>query len=121
MFRTSLSCICTKAHSYDRDSCQDSAFPDLSFLFYEVRFQTRNRRSWSAFCRALRQGSVSFNNHGGEPLPGGLGEILAPGTGKDIRRSTSDQNGRFRIEHVPRGTYRFNTTRKGSARLLEQL
>jgi len=50
---------------------------------------------------------------GGEPLAGVLFEIQGPGADRRIRRCKSDQHGRFKIGHVPEGTYRFKATLSG--------
>ncbi len=49
--------------------------------------------------------------HGG-PLAGVLVEIQGPGTNRKIRRCKTDDRGRFKIAHVPQGTYRFKATLK---------
>lgn len=47
------------------------------------------------------------------PLPDVLFEIQGPGTDRKIRRSRTDEHGRFRIRHVPGGTYKFKATLNG--------
>ena len=59
------------------------------------------------------EGTVDFKNEPGEHLPSVLFEIEGPGTGRTIRRATTDKDGRFKIKHVPEGTYKFKTTRDG--------
>jgi len=44
------------------------------------------------------------------PLAGVLFEIQGPGPDRKIRRCKTDNNGRFKIGHVPQGTYRFKAT-----------
>jgi hypothetical protein len=46
----------------------------------------------------------------GGPLAGVLIEIQGPGTDRKIRRCKTDDDGRFKIGHVPQGTYRFKAT-----------
>lgn len=41
---------------------------------------------------------------------GVLLEIRGPGRSQEIRHATSDENGWFRIRHVPERQYRFKTT-----------
>ncbi len=48
--------------------------------------------------------------YGGGPLAGVLLEIQGPGPSRQIRRSTTDQHGRFKMADVPEGTYRFKAT-----------
>jgi hypothetical protein len=62
--------------------------------------------------RSVR-GTVRFRKHPGEPLANVLFELQGPGPNKKIRRSTSDQAGRFKIGHTPAGSYRFKATRDG--------
>ena len=47
------------------------------------------------------------------PLPDVLFEIQGPGTDRKIRGSRTDEHGRFRIRHVPEGTYKFKATLNG--------
>jgi Carboxypeptidase regulatory-like domain len=49
-----------------------------------------------------------FNVQRGGPLAGVLFEIQGPD--RKIRRCKTDDKGRFRIGHVPPGTYRFKAT-----------
>ncbi len=48
-----------------------------------------------------------------EPLPNVLFEIQGPDTERKIRRATTDDNGRFKIGHVPTGSYKFKATLNG--------
>lgn len=48
-----------------------------------------------------------------EPLSDVLFEIQGPGADRKIRRGTTDENGRFKIGHVPTGTYKFKATLNG--------
>ncbi len=48
-----------------------------------------------------------------EPLANVLFEIQGPGTDRKIRRATTDDNGHFKIGHVPAGTYKFKVTLNG--------
>lgn len=50
---------------------------------------------------------------GGDPLPDVLLELQGPGTNKKMRRVRTDENGRFTMRRVPRGTYKFKTTLNG--------
>ncbi len=59
------------------------------------------------------QGVVSRKEGYHEPLPNVLFEIQGPSTGKKIRRATTDEHGRFKIGHVPAGTYKFKATLNG--------
>ncbi|HKW35853.1 MAG TPA: carboxypeptidase-like regulatory domain-containing protein [Candidatus Acidoferrum sp.] len=59
------------------------------------------------------QGIVSRKEGYQEPLPNVLFEIQGPGTGRKIRRATTDDHGRFKIGHVPAGTYKFKATLNG--------
>ncbi len=47
------------------------------------------------------------------PIPGVLFEIQGPGTDRKIRRCKTDKHGRFKMGHVPEGTYRFKATLSG--------
>jgi hypothetical protein len=47
------------------------------------------------------------------PLPDVLFEIEGPGNDKKIQRATTDEHGRFRIDRVAWGTYKFKTTLNG--------
>lgn len=58
-------------------------------------------------------GAISRKQGDQGPLPGVLFEIQGPGTDRRIRRSKTDELGRFRIRHVPEGTYRFKATLNG--------
>lgn len=46
----------------------------------------------------------------GGPLAGALFEIQGPRPDRKVRRCRTDDNGRFKIGHVPPGTYRFKAT-----------
>lgn len=46
-------------------------------------------------------------------LPGVVFEIQGPGTDQRIRRSRTNERGRFAIRHVPEGTYKFKATLNG--------
>ena len=48
-----------------------------------------------------------------EPLPEVLFEIQGPDTDRKIRRATTDEHGRFRMGHVPMGTYKFKAILTG--------
>lgn len=48
-----------------------------------------------------------------EPLQDVLFEIQGPDHDRKIRRTKTDENGRFKIGHVPAGTYRFKATLNG--------
>ena len=52
-------------------------------------------------------------HHQAEPLAGVLLEIEGQGTDKRLRKSISDESGRFHIRGVPSGTYYFKATRNG--------
>ena len=47
------------------------------------------------------------------PLPDVLFEIQGTGTDRKIKRAKTNQYGRFKIEHVPVGTYKFKATLDG--------
>jgi len=47
------------------------------------------------------------------PLPDVLFEVQGPGTDRKIRRSKTDEHGRFRIRHVAEGSYKFKATLNG--------
>lgn len=47
------------------------------------------------------------------PISGVLFEIQGPGTDRKIRRCKTDEHGRFKMGHVPEGTYRFKATLSG--------
>jgi len=49
----------------------------------------------------------------GEPLTGVLFEIQGLDTDRKIRRCKTDSKGRFKMGHVPQGTYRFKATLNG--------
>lgn len=60
------------------------------------------------------KGIVSRRTEGPtEPLASVLFEIQGPGTDRKIRRATTDENGRFKMGHVPVGTYKFKATLNG--------
>jgi len=48
-----------------------------------------------------------------EPLPDVLFEIQGPDADRKIRKGRTAQNGRFKIAHVPLGTYKFKATLNG--------
>ena len=48
-----------------------------------------------------------------EPLPNVLFEIKGPETDQRIRRARTNENGRFKIGHVPDGRYQFKATLNG--------
>lgn len=48
-----------------------------------------------------------------EPLANVLFEIEGPGSERKIRHATTDENGRFKMGHVPVGTYKFKATLNG--------
>ncbi len=48
-----------------------------------------------------------------EPLKDVLFEIQGSGADRKIRRATTDENGRFKMGHIPAGTYRFKATLNG--------
>jgi hypothetical protein len=52
------------------------------------------------------------------PLPDVLFEIQGPGTDRKIRRSKTDQRGRFKMGHVPDGSYKFKATLNGFQSLM---
>ena len=58
-------------------------------------------------------GKVSWAGGGGDALLNVLIEIQGPGKHRKIRGATNDQDGRFRIRHVPQGVYRFKATLNG--------
>ena len=49
-----------------------------------------------------------------DPLRNVVFEIQGPGKNRKIRRTTTDENGRFRIGRVPVGNYKFKATLNGS-------
>ena len=60
------------------------------------------------------QGIVSRQTAGPiEPLANVLFEIAGPGTERKIRHATTDENGQFKMGHVPVGTYKFKATLSG--------
>lgn len=91
---------------------QDSRFPDLSG-FTESPTEHEIIALGAPLVAHSIQGTITFKNHPGEPLPDVLIEVIGPGSGKQIRHTTSEENGKFRIGHTPQGTYRFKTTRAG--------
>jgi len=50
---------------------------------------------------------------GDGPLAGVLFEIQGPGNDRKMRRCKAGENGRFKMGHVPQGTYRFKATLGG--------
>jgi hypothetical protein len=48
-----------------------------------------------------------------EPLSNVLIEIQGPGNDRTIKRTTTNEHGRFRMGHVAEGTYKFKTTLNG--------
>jgi hypothetical protein len=58
-------------------------------------------------------GTIVRNHDSQEPLAGVLFEIEGPGGDRKIRRATTDAHGRFKISHVPMGTYKFKATLNG--------
>ena len=59
------------------------------------------------------QGLIQFENGSIVPKAGVLFEIQGPGADRTIRRATSDPHGRFRIDAVPFGIYKFKTSLDG--------
>jgi Carboxypeptidase regulatory-like domain len=62
--------------------------------------------------RSIR-GVIEFRNGSLEPLKNVLLEIQGPATDKRLRQTTSDEHGRFKMSHVPIGTYKFKATLTG--------
>ncbi|HKW18411.1 MAG TPA: carboxypeptidase-like regulatory domain-containing protein [Terriglobales bacterium] len=60
-------------------------------------------------------GVIEFANGPLEPLPNVLVEVRGPGTDKKIQRTTTNNKGRFKIAHLPTGTFTFKTTLNGYA------
>lgn len=91
---------------------RQSSFPNLSDFT-----QSPTEHEIIVIDRAFRvrtvQGTVDFENEPGQHLPNVLFEIEGPGIVRIIRRATTDTDGRFKIKHVPEGTYKFKTTRDG--------
>lgn len=58
-------------------------------------------------------GVISRSDGDQEPLRNVLFEIEGPGTNRRIRRTTTDEHGRFEIGHVPPGNYAFKATLDG--------
>jgi hypothetical protein len=60
------------------------------------------------------QGTVSRQAGGPtEPLANVLFEIEGPDTDRKLRHATTDENGRFKMGHVPAGTHKFKATLNG--------
>jgi Carboxypeptidase regulatory-like domain len=68
-----------------------------------------NRIARPFVVRSIR-GSVIRREGFREPLAGVLFEVHGPDAARKIRKGTTDENGRFRIDHVPVGTYGFKAT-----------
>src|SRR5260370_28673698 len=58
-------------------------------------------------------GTVSRKQGDREPLPNVLFEIQGPGGDRQIRRTLTDKHGRFKLGHVPEGTYKIKATLNG--------
>jgi Carboxypeptidase regulatory-like domain len=71
-----------------------------------------NRIARPFVVRSIR-GSVIRREGFREPLAGVLFEIQGPDADRKIRKDTTDKHGRFKIDHVPVGTYRFKATLNG--------
>lgn len=112
MFRTRVPLLILTFILVPGSGAQNSQFPDLSHF---TKSGTENLIIVADHTFSVRSvvGVISFANHPGEPLPNVLFEILGPGSLERIRHATSDQNGKFRMGHVPQGTYRFKATRTG--------
>ena len=91
---------------------QDPKFPDLSGFTKSSTEHEIVVLERPFVIRSVR-GTIGFQNHPGEPLPDVLFEMIGPGNAKEIRHGTSDGDGKFKIAHVPQGSYRFKATRSG--------
>jgi len=59
------------------------------------------------------RGSVSREQGDHEPLANVLFELQGPGGDQRIRRTLTDKHGRFKLGHIPEGTYKFKATLNG--------
>lgn len=59
------------------------------------------------------KGVIEFKNGALEPLEGVVFEIQGPGMNKQIRHGKTDQQGRFRLNGLPKGSYKFKATLNG--------
>jgi hypothetical protein len=59
------------------------------------------------------KGIISRRQGDQGPLPNVLFEIQGPGVDRKIRRASTNEHGRFKIGHVPVGTYKFKVTLDG--------
>ena len=92
-------------------TAQDSKFPDLSGFTESPTEHLIVTVDRPFSVRSVR-GSTTFQSTG-EPLPSVLFEIMGPGEARTVRRAVSGDNGKFKIAHVPEGSYRFKTTLNG--------
>ena len=90
---------------------QDSNFPDLSGFTLSPTEHVIDTIDQPFRVRSIK-GRIPFRNSPGEFLAGVLLEVMGP-TPRVVRSCTTDSNGRFKIAHVPQGTYRFKTTLNG--------
>jgi len=90
---------------------EESTFPDLSGFTQSTTEHILNRIDSPFQVRAV-EGIIEIEGNS-EPLPSVILEIKGPGSERTIRRTQSDRHGRFKIRHVPRGTYRFKATLNG--------
>jgi carboxypeptidase family protein len=88
---------------------QSSAFPDLSDFTRSPTEHIINQVDEPFQVRSVA-GTITLP-HGGHAAV--LIEIEGPTPARTIRRAETDALGRFRIAHVPDGTYRFKATLNG--------
>jgi len=87
---------------------QDSSFPDISDFTKSPTEHVINQVAEPFRVKSVT--STITHATSDEGIPKVLLEIEGPGSQRTIKKGLSDIQGRFRIPHVPQGTYRFKAT-----------
>jgi hypothetical protein len=87
---------------------QDSSFPDISDFTKSPTEHVINQVAEPFRVKSVT--STITHATSDEGIPRVLLEIEGPGSQRTIKKGLSDIQGRFRIPHVPQGTYRFKAT-----------
>jgi hypothetical protein len=81
--------------------------------FYEVSHRAFIIQLEQPFVVRSVKGFIRRKQGDHEPLSNVLIEIQGPGNDSTIKRTTTNEHGRFRIGRVAEGTYKFKTTLNG--------
>jgi hypothetical protein len=89
-------------------SAQDSSFPDISDFTKSPTEHIINQ-VYEPFHVKSVAGTITFQMSD-QGVPRVLFEIEGPGAQRTIRHGLTDNQGHFKISHVPQGTYVFKAT-----------